>query len=459
MGKLALIAIVVIALVIIIGRAIYFSTPATYSVAGEQTQLARGSTYRNLVDSGALGVSKGNLVAVDGSVLEEGAGDDPMVYLDGNPVNLDDQISDAGNITAENGADRIEPYEATQETTPIETKIARDKQSEEEGAAKNVFNFYNGVLHVVTNQGQEGIKETRTGETSGKTAVVEVQKNHPRVIENLHAVLPDKQKLVALTFDDGPSEANGDTDAVLAVLEQYNAKATFFMLGSRAEQNPDVAKRVANAGHQVASHSYSHDAEHFLNSGNADDVREQVEKARTAIESAVGYAPSYIRPPGGNIDVKGIEAAGTLADGYIGWTVDPHDYELPGADAIAESILNQVSPGSIVLLHDGGGDRTQTIEAIKTVIPKLQSEGYTFVTIDELVQAILNNRSADSSSGASTTGADSSNAASDESGVSSDDSASSIDASASGDSTDETSDIASGGDISSDNGETGDSSD
>ncbi len=405
LAKYILIAAVAIVVVFFVGRAIYSVTPGTYSVAGEQMQINRGSTYRDLVDSGTLGVSKGNLVAVDGSILEEGSGDDPTVYLDGNPVNLDDQISDTGNITAENGADRTEPYTATQKTTAVETKIARDKQSEEEGAAKNVFNFYNGVLHVVTQKGQEGITETRTGETSGKTAEVEVQKNEPRVVENLHPVLSDDQKLVALTFDDGPTESGGDTDTILEVLDQYGAKATFFMLGSQAEANPEVAKRVSDAGHQVASHSYSHDAEHFLNSDKADDVREQVQKARDAIESAVGYAPSYIRPPGGNIDVKGIEAAGDLADGYIGWTVDPHDYDRPGGDVIAENILNQVSPGSIVLLHDGGGDRSQTIEAIKTVIPELQSQGYTFVTIDELVQAVLSSSdssSSDSSSSSST---------------------------------------------------------
>ena len=402
LGKYVLAGIIVLLVAIFIGRTIYSLTPATYQVQEQEVSLARSTTYQDLVNSGTLDVKKGDLVAVDGSVLEEGGGKDPTVYLDGEAVNLSDCISDAGNITAENGEDEIEPYEATQEITASETKIARDKEAEAEGATSNVFNFYNGVLHVVTKQGQDGIVETRTGATSGKTATVTVQEMEPRVFENLHPVLSDSNKLVALTFDDGPNPEDGGTADILEVLAKYNVKATFFMLGSQAEEYPEMAKKVADAGHQVCSHSYSHASEHYLDKASASDVVDQLTKAREAIAAAVGYEPAYMRPPGGNVDVDAIVAAGTLADGYIGWSVDPHDYDLPGANVIAQNIESQVTPGAIVLLHDGGGDRTQTAEAIDEAIPKLQEQGYTFVTIDELVAAVLAEQDGSSTDNAST---------------------------------------------------------
>lgn len=405
LGKYILVGLVALAIVVFVGRAVYYSTPATYEVEGQEVSLVRGTTYRDLLESGELVAVQGDLLAVDGAVLEEGGGDAPTVSVDGVQVDLDERITDEGNITAEDGADQIEPYTATQEITPVETKVARDMEAEDEGAAQNVFNFYNGVLHVVTDQGQEGITETRTGEVSGKTATVKVQDMRPRVFENLHPDLPSDQKLVALTFDDGPNPAEGGTDGILEVLADNDVKATFFMLGTQAEQYPEEAKKVADAGHEVASHSYSHDAEDFLNNDKTDKVREQVQKASEAIEAATGTVPKYVRPPGGNIDLKGILAADTLADGYIGWTLDTLDYELPGSDVIAQNIVDEVQPGSIVLMHDGGGDRSQTAEALAQAIPELKEEGYTFVTIDELVQAVIaSNGSKTSDSGTAASG-------------------------------------------------------
>jgi len=383
MGKFVLVGIVALIIIIFIARGIYFATPSTFQVDGQEVSLARGTTYQGLVDSGALEVSPGNLVAVDGEVLQERGGNAPKVYLDGEPVaDLGAMISDQGNITAENGDDQIEPYSATQEITPIVTQL-KDQAN---------FNFYNGVLHVVTDPGQEGIVETRTGETTGKTATVKVQDMKPRLIENLDASVPSGKKLVALTFDDGPNPISGGTEEILAVMAKYNVKGTFFMLGTQVEEYPEEAKKVADAGHQVASHSYSHEAEDYFNQTTEDNVRYQIQHAREVIQAATGVDPMYIRPPGGNVDAKAVMAADTLADGYIGWSVDTFDYELPGVDAIVNTVKSEVVPGSCILMHDGGGDRTMTAEALDKIIPDLQNDGYTFVTVDELVQAIISER-------------------------------------------------------------------
>lgn len=393
LGKYILAGIVAIIIVFFIGRFIYMSSPSDFTVAGQEVSVARSTTYQDLINQGLLQAKPGDLVAVDDAVLEEGKGKPPTAYVDGNPVDdLNAPISDAGDITVQDGENEIEPYSATQKTEPIVTRVARDKQSEAEGAQVNTFNFYNGVLHVVTDEGQEGIEETRTGEVSGKTATVQVQEMHPRLFESLHPKLSDQHKYIALTFDDGPIPNEDGTPGVLQALAKYNVKGTFFMLGSEAEEYPDMAKQVVNAGHQVCTHSYSHDAKHYLNATTEDDVRYQIQTAREVVGQATGTDPRYMRPPGGNIDLKAILAADTLADGYIGWSIDPHDYELPGADAIADSIVTQAEPGAVVLLHDGGGDRSQTIAALEQAIPKLQEKGYTFVTIDEMVAAILEER-------------------------------------------------------------------
>ena len=390
-GKLVMLGIVGVLLLALIITTVYSCSPTTFHVNGQEVEAARSTTYQGLIDQGFLEVNRGNLTAVDGEVLEEGGGKNPTVYLDGVEVDLNARVSETGDVTAENGEDEIEPYTATQEITPFTTEVAH-------GSASNPstsFDFYNGVLHVVTKPGQEGIVETRTGETTGKTATVRVQDVQNRTFENLEAKLSPNNKLVAFTFDDGPNPEESGTKEMLAVLEKYNVKATFFMLGSQVEEYPDMAKKVADAGHQVASHSYSHEPAHYLNATTEDDVRTQISKARTVIGQAVGEEPHYMRPPGGNIDEKAILAAGDLSDGYIGWSLDTLDWTLPGADVIAQNIVEQVEPGSVVLMHDGGGDRSQTIAAIDKAIPQLLDEGYRFVTVDELVEAILQERDGD----------------------------------------------------------------
>lgn len=379
----------VVLAVLLLALAVFFIMPISIQVEGKQVDVARSTTYQSLLDQGYLTSKPGNLLAVDGSLLEEGAGNAPVVYANDEPVDLGAMVIEGASIRSEQGSDATESYTSVQDVIPVETRIARDEQAEAQGAEANKFNFYNGILHVVVDKGQEGYGEQRTGDISGITVTAATQEMKPRVIENVHAELPSNQKLIALTFDDGPSPNEGETQDVLDVLEKYDAVGSFFMLGTEAESYPEMAKKVADAGHQVCSHSYNHGADHFLNNTTEDDVRYQLQTARDVIAKATGVEPLLVRPPGGNVDVKAIEAAGTLADGYIGWSIDPHDYDRPGADAIAQAMIDQAAPGAVVLLHDGGGDRSQTVAALDKAIPQLQKMGYTFVTLDTLIDAVL----------------------------------------------------------------------
>ena len=194
-------------------------------------------------------------------------------------------------------------------------------------------------------------------------------------------VSPDvgDDKVIALTFDDGPW---GDqTGQVLDVLAEHGAKATFFTVGNRIEQDNGDAfvKRAVSEGHQVCTHSYDHAAGsgQGVNLGfmSPEEQKAEVEKGRAAIEAVTGAEASRIfRTPGGNFGDDVVKNIGPLIKAEIGWNIDSSDWRRPGADAIAKQI-EDAWPGAIVLMHDGGGDRSQTIEALKKAPPPPEGPG------------------------------------------------------------------------------------
>ena len=150
-----------------------------------------------------------------------------------------------------------------------------------------------------------------------------------------------------------------------------------------------MVKRAADEGHQICTHSY----DHASGSGrgvdmtrmSADEQIAEVQKGQDAITQATGKEASKIfRSPGGNYHDEIIWTLQPYVTGEIGWNVDTEDWRRPGAEAIAQRLLS-VKPGDVVLMHDGGGDRSQTIEALKIALPQLVEEGYKFVTIDQLI--------------------------------------------------------------------------
>ncbi len=193
-------------------------------------------------------------------------------------------------------------------------------------------------------------------------------------------------KVIALTFDDGPWPT---TNELLDVLKEYDVKATFFTIGEQIADYPDAMKREVKEGHQIATHSW----DHASGSGNGVDMTlmspeeqvEEVTKGQNAIvELTGGEAPKAFRSPGGNFRDDLIWTVAPYVSYEIGWNVDTEDWRTPGAQTIADRIMSAKS-GDIVLMHDGGGPRTQTIEALKIALPKMIEKGYKFVTIDELL--------------------------------------------------------------------------
>lgn len=179
---------------------------------------------------------------------------------------------------------------------------------------------------------------------------------------------------IAITFDDGPTP--GVTDVVLKELEKHNLRATFFMIGKKAELYPSLAKSVVDAGHEVANHSYTHP--NLLRMSPA-KVEYELEKAQEAISNATGKTPLWFRPPYGAFNKK---AQGHIplskGLGIVYWSVDPRDWSRPGASTIASRVISQTTPGSIILLHDL---HSQTAEAVPSIFSELQEKTFAFANL------------------------------------------------------------------------------
>ncbi len=171
-------------------------------------------------------------------------------------------------------------------------------------------------------------------------------------------------KVVYFTFDDGPSSKW--TPLILATLARHHAHATFFQLGSEAAAYPDLVRQVRAAGHTIGNHTYDHRSLPGLSSDGA----------RTEIET--GPASRCLRPPYGEINesVRGIAATKNLA--VVLWDIDTRDWAKPGIDAISDKVLNDVTDGSIILMHDGGGERSETVAALERLLTVLARRGYSF---------------------------------------------------------------------------------
>jgi peptidoglycan-N-acetylglucosamine deacetylase len=183
-------------------------------------------------------------------------------------------------------------------------------------------------------------------------------------------------KVVALTFDDGPDPVF--TPRVLDVLSHYQVSATFFMVGWEAAASPDLVKRVVAGGNGVGSHTWNHvDLTRLSDAG----MTVQVDRTAALLSFETGRKVNCIRPPQGHENpglVRRLSARGLTT---VLWSTDTRDWTRPGTDTIVRSALANLSPGTIILLHDGGGDRSETVAALPRIIESVLSQGYRLVPI------------------------------------------------------------------------------
>ncbi|MBH5319670.1 polysaccharide deacetylase family protein [Paenibacillus sp. GSMTC-2017] len=196
--------------------------------------------------------------------------------------------------------------------------------------------------------------------------------------------VPMDEKLIALTFDDGPN-AN-TTPQILDLLKQYNAKATFFVIGNRLDKYAEVIKREAFEGHEVANHTYNHIF--FTRRVGSSVISNEIIDTQKKITELTGQNTKWFRPPGGYYNDRVIDVA--RANGYTvilwSWHQDTQDWNTPGVDRIVNKVLKNARNGDIVLMHDHVNGSTQTVRALERILPALQEQGYRMVTISELME-------------------------------------------------------------------------
>ncbi len=363
-AKFAWEAAAVIAVLLLVTAAIAgwaSSRPLKVSVDGQTVEISQGATVRALADKSAFKAPAGDLIGVDGSVVGTGAGEPPRVLRNGRVAASWQRLYSGDVIVSRAGSDRRESLVVTEVPIPFETEYKGTGSLIEERRA--------GVAGArrVTRGAVSGVEIS--SETIREPKAALVQRFHPH----------PGSKIVALTFDDGPWP--GQTDKILDILKREKATATFFMLGSQVKRHPALARRVVAEGHEVGNHTLGHKA---LTRVTPAEARRQIAGGRAAIARQTGVQTRLLRPPYGAMDPQAWQEARKSRTRVVLWDVDSRDWSRPGTKKIVTSVVSHTHPGAIVLFHDGGGTRDQTIMALPYVIRELRAKGYVFVTVDEL---------------------------------------------------------------------------
>lgn len=316
----------------------------TYNGFGVTT--AAGTTVRTL--AAAMGVRRldGRLLSALGDRVLDARADPARITVGGTAAGPDAVLADGDLVAVVPGRDR------TEDTETVAVPVPADPTG--------------GGLYV---DGSPGLAEVVRGTVSGEQ--VSYRLVRAPTLGRLRA-----PGTLALTFDDGPDPVY--TPRVLALLATYRVKATFCLIGREATQHPAVVRAEVRAGHGLCDHTQSHLL--TLATGPAATVRAEVDGGyRAVVAASGGVAPAYFRAPGGNWSAA-IEAAARAAGmTLLRWSVDPQDWARPGAATIVARVLRQARPGGTVLMHDGGGNRQQTVDALAVLLPQLLRAGYRLV--------------------------------------------------------------------------------
>jgi peptidoglycan/xylan/chitin deacetylase (PgdA/CDA1 family)/sulfur carrier protein ThiS len=316
------------------------------SVAGVARDVERGSTLADAVARFDLRPHAGSLLDVEGGVLTAGAYPG-SILLNGARVAAGTELREGDRIAVVDGRDRREAL--AREVVPVPGGRPSDPQF--------TLAFTPGTEIVTRGAVSHKLVSSRFRPSGA-----------PRVA---HAV--------ALTFDDGPWP--GTTSRILRILERHHVPATFFAVGSQVERYPELVRRELRAGMAVGNHSYGHPNSPPFDELPIARIRDETARGGAAL-AAAGVHAELFRPPGGAYSLEVVRAANALGERVVLWSVDPTDWR-PGTTArqIARRVLRAVEPGSIVLLHDGGGDRSATARALPRIIEGIRKKGLRLVSV------------------------------------------------------------------------------
>lgn len=368
-GKKA--ALIVLAIICVLGvfwSVAWFNRNVTFLLNNSSVTTKVGTQLTTLIDTKKIEVTPGNLVSVAGDVLEEGAGDPFSVSIDNQALSYSDAknytVQGGENITVSNGANVMENYTIAYEELAPKLQMTGDQ----------------GSIMYVSQWPRTGTVEVRTGIISGAVAEGETTNAPQNAIVTLSDIHPaNDQKLVALTLSEGPG---GYTKNFLDILAAKNVKATFFVLGENVDNNPKTTASIVEQGNQIASLTSSFKV---LTAMQPQELQETLMSAFTSIKQTTGIATTLFRPPYGQYDATAWLNSGGVASAAIFWTQEASASTNTTAEAIKNAALQGVQSGSIILLGDGGSNVDVELEALPSIIDALQTQGYTLVTIDELL--------------------------------------------------------------------------
>lgn len=281
---------------------------------------------------------RGDLVDVAGDVIRRGGGGTPRACLAGCYVPASYVVQRGDRLRLVPGRDVVEPS--------VE------------------------VVHSQTDEESHRVVRYVEGTISGRRAE----------LEDVTVVKQAPPPRIALTFDDGPNPTW--TPKILDLLSRHQAKATFFVLGCCAKSWPALLEREVAEGHEIAAHSYGHAAFTRLSNGA---IASDMARFEAVVLPRVGGRPiRWFRPPYGAVDARVRGAVIGRGHRVILWDVDTNDWRKPPAAAVANRILTAAKGGQVVLLHDGGGDRSRTVQALSMVLPDLAARGVEMVTVSQL---------------------------------------------------------------------------
>jgi peptidoglycan/xylan/chitin deacetylase (PgdA/CDA1 family) len=311
------------------------------------------------VASGTLALARsGSKLDITGDVTTLAGGTAVTTQVDSRPASPGTTLTDGALVLVEHGDHLLEGIIEKTESIPFETSVTGK-----------------GVVVTLAQAGKAGRRTVFLGDASKKQAAVFVITPAQDALIQRTTSTKAGQKLVALTFDDGPGKW---TQGVLDALASKNAPATFFMLGSSAAGNKALVQKIKAAGHEVENHSWNHP---ILTNLTADEVRSQI--SRTAAIIGGGH---FLRPPYGTYNAAVASVAGSMGYRLVLWTVDTLDWKYKDVGSILSYVKAQTKPGGIILMHDGGtADRSQTIAAIPEVVDWLLQNGYSLTTVENLL--------------------------------------------------------------------------
>ncbi len=314
-------------------------------VAGIDEKVDEGTTLGEAATKFGIEPTAGDLLDVQQEVLRRSAFPGRLT-VNGRTRPGSTELEEADRIASVDGTDRVEP-------------------------SKHYFVRVPGGMPAspqFTLARTPGRQEFARGDISGKVALVRFDPSGP-------ARVP---KDVALTFDDGPSAY---TARMLATLKRLRARATFFVVGNVVERYPNLVRRELAAGMGVANHSYSHPYHPPFDRQPHEVILSEIDRGSSVLEQ-LGHTPTLFRPPGGSYSPYVEEATGAHGQRIVLWSVDPEDWNAETTSKqIVKRVLGAVRPGSIVLLHDGGGDQMRTVKALPAIVKGIRAKGLRLVAL------------------------------------------------------------------------------